>query len=122
MTTIEFILLVFVGLVIAFIILLIKLNPIKKKWEKHKKNKKLHSLELATIFHCDFERIHLFFDGNGRIGRLLLNFILLKNNFPIIIIQNKNKRRYYNSLRRADNGNYLYMVKYLFSELKVLDY
>jgi len=89
---------------------------------RYKKNKKLHPLELTTIFHCDFERIHPFFDGNGRVGRLLLNFILLKNKFPIIIIQNKNKRRYYNALRRADDGNYLYMIKYLFSELKWQDY
>ena len=85
---------------------------------RYKKNKKLHPLELAAVFHCDFERIHPFFDGNGRVGRLLLNFILLKNNYPVVIIQNKNKRRYYNALRRADDGNYLYMIKYLFSELK----
>ena len=84
----------------------------------YKKNKKLHPLELAIVFHCDFERIHPFFDGNGRVGRLLLNFILLKNDYPVVIIQNKNKRRYYNALRRADDGNYLYMVKYLFSELE----
>ena len=81
------------------------------------KNKNLHPLEKAAIFHSIFERIHPFFDGNGRVGRLLLNFIMLKNNFPIIIVQNKNKRRYYTALRRADQGNYLFMVKYLFSEL-----
>lgn len=83
----------------------------------YKKNKKLHPLELGAVFHSVFERIHPFFDGNGRIGRLLLNFILLKNRYPVIIVQNKNKRRYYNSLRRADDGNYLYMIKCLFSEL-----
>src|SRR3989338_10324935 len=55
----------------------------------YKKNKKLHPLELAAIFHCDFERIHPFFDGNGRVGRLLLNFILLKNNYPIAIIRSE---------------------------------
>ena len=88
----------------------------------YRKNKKLHPLELGSIFHCDFERIHPFFDGNGRVGRLLLNFILLKSHYPITIIQNKNKRRYYNALRRADDGNYLYMVKYLFSELEKQDY
>jgi Fic family protein len=83
----------------------------------YKKNKKIPPFELATIFHCVFERLHPFFDGNGRVGRLLLNFILLKNDYPVIIVQNKNKRRYYNALRRADNENYLYMIKYLFSEL-----
>lgn len=86
----------------------------------YKKNKKTYPLELASIFHCIFERIHPFFDGNGRVGRLLLNFILLKNNYPMIIIQNKNKRRYYTALKRADNGNYLYIIKYLFSELEKL--
>lgn len=88
----------------------------------YKKNKNLHPLEIGAIFHCNFERIHPFFDGNGRVGRLLLNFILLKNKYPVIIIQNKNKRRYYNALRRADDGNYLYMIKYLFSELIKQDY
>ncbi len=81
-------------------------------------NKHLYPLEFAAIFHCLFERLHSFFDGNGRIGRLLMNFILLNNNFPLVIIQNKNKRRYYTALQRADNGNYLYMVKYLVSELE----
>ena len=88
----------------------------------YKKNQRLHPLEQAAVFHCMFERIHPFFDGNGRVGRLLLNLIMLKNDFPIIIIQNKNKRRYYNALRRADNGNYLYMIKYLFSELEKESY
>ena len=88
----------------------------------YNENKKLHPLELSAVFHCIFERLHPFFDGNGRVGRLLLNFILLKNNYPVVIIQNKNKRRYYNALNRADGGNYLYMVKYLFSELEKQDY
>ena len=88
----------------------------------YRENKRLHPLELGVAFHCVFEKIHPFFDGNGRIGRLLLNFILLKNNYPVVIIQNKNKRRYYNALRRADDGNYLYMIKYLFSELEKQKY
>jgi Fic family protein len=88
----------------------------------YKKNKNMHPLEIASVFHCIFERLHPFFDGNGRVGRLLFNFILLKNKYPVIIVQNKNKRRYYNALNRADKGNYLYMIKYLFSELEKQDY
>lgn len=88
------------------------------KW--YNSNKRLHPLELAPVFHCNFERIHPFFDGNGRIGRLLLNFILMKKGFPMIIIQNKNKRRYYTALKRADDGNYLYMMRYLLSELEMM--
>lgn len=88
----------------------------------YKNNKDTHPLELAAAFHCIFERLHPFFDSNGRVGRLLLNFILLKNDYPIIIIQNKSRRRYYNALRRADSGNYLYIIKYLFSELNSQKY
>lgn len=84
----------------------------------YKKNNGMHALELGAVFHCIFERVHPFFDGNGRVGRLLLNFILSKNDYPIVIVQNKNKRRYYTALRRADNGDYLYMIKYLFSEME----
>ena len=85
----------------------------------HENKKDLEPLELATEFHCTFERLHPFFDGNGRVGRLLLNFILLKEKYPIIIIQNKNKRRYYTALKKADDGNIVPMLKYLFSELEV---
>ncbi|MBI3032358.1 Fic family protein [Candidatus Woesearchaeota archaeon] len=87
------------------------------EWYDENKDQ-LHPLELAGTFHCIFERIHPFFDGNGRVGRLLLNKILLQHNYPVIIIQNKNKRRYYTGLQRADDGNYLYMIKYVFSELE----
>lgn len=84
----------------------------------HEKQKKLHPLELAAEFHSRFERIHPFFDGNGRVGRLLLNFILLKNKFPLVIIRNKNKRRYYTALHHADDGNLYYLLKYLFATME----
>ncbi|MBU0756783.1 MAG: Fic family protein [Nanoarchaeota archaeon] len=87
--------------------------------EWYNKNKKIiHAFELASIFHCEFERIHPFFDGNGRVGRLLLNFILMKKGYPPIIVMNKNRRRYYNALEKADDANYTLMFKYLLSELK----
>jgi len=91
---------------------------IKNLFEWYMNNKHLHPIELAAVFHCIFERIHPFFDGNGRVGRLLLNHILMHSGFPLVIIQNKNRRRYYNALRRADDGNYLYMIKLIVAELE----
>jgi Fic family protein len=88
----------------------------------YQNNPGIHPLELTAIFHCDFERIHPFFDGNGRVGRLLLNYMLMKKGYPPLIIRNKDRRRYYNALRRADSGNYLYIIKLLFSEMRSMKY
>ena len=62
----------------------------------------LHPFILATIFHHKFEKIHPFMDGNGRTGRMLLNYILLKNNHPPIIIRKKNRLAYLEKLHKAD--------------------
>ena len=85
----------------------------------HSKNKdKLHPLILATYFHAEFERIHPFVDGNGRVGRLIMNFILHKNNLPMINIPKRTKFVYYESLRKAHKGDYRSFVNLLISLLK----
>jgi len=86
----------------------------------YSKNKKvLHPLILAAYFHSAFETIHPFVDGNGRVGRLLMNFILRKHKYPMINIQNKKKHIYYKSLEDAQlKGDLRNLVKFLFDLLK----
>ena len=61
-------------------------------------NTKLHPLILSALFHEKFERIHPFYDGNGRTGRMLSNLILIRNGFPPIVIKNKDRKQYYSAL------------------------
>lgn len=84
----------------------------------YNKNKiKLHPLVLASIFHHKFEKIHPFFDGNGRTGRMILNYILMKNNYPPLIIHNKTRPQYLSALKEADKSDLQEIKKEHYSEL-----
>ena len=63
---------------------------------------KLSALELASLFHYRYIRIHPFEDGNGRIARLLVNFILLRAGYPMIIVRSNDKDKYLSALNRCD--------------------
>ena len=53
-------------------------------------------------YHIDFEKIHPFEDGNGRTGRLLINYELLKNNLPPVVIAKENRVKYFEFLRNNE--------------------
>ncbi len=86
----------------------------------YSRNKKiLHPIILASYLHTEFEKIHPFVDGNGRVGRLLMNFILRKNKYPMINIPKKRKLKYYEVLQNAQyKENLGAFARYLISILK----
>ena len=59
-------------------------------------------LKTATYFHLCFENIHPFADGNGRVGRTLLNYYLITHNHPPLIVYDEDKADYYAALERFD--------------------
>lgn len=74
-------------------------------------------LEKISKFHLEFEHIHPFCDGNGRIGRVLINYLLLQIGFPPVIIRDKEKHLYYKTFQEykvnkktADMEKVLYLA------------
>ena len=62
------------------------------------------TLKAAAYFHARFEYIHPFADGNGRVGRALLNYFLMINEHPPLIIHDEDKSAYYDALAAYDNS------------------
>ena len=90
------------------------------KWYNKNKNK-LPPIVLAIVIHNQFEFIHPFEDGNGRVGRLLLNNILLKHRLPPVNISMKNRKRYYATLKEFDRtGNIKPSIELILKEYKSL--
>lgn len=73
-------------------------------WYNQNKNK-MHPVHLAALVHFRFVSIHPFGDGNGRITRLFMNYVLHKNGYPMLIIDYTNRRSYYNALETSNIKN-----------------
>lgn len=69
-------------------------------------------------YHIEFEKIHPFEDGNGRAGRLLLNYELLKNNIPPVVISKEERVKYFEFLRNNDSKGFSEWLKELSVEEK----
>lgn len=62
----------------------------------------LSPVELAALFHYRYIRIHPFEDGNGRVARLMVNYILSRHGWPMIVVRSRNKNEYIDALHQSD--------------------
>jgi Fic family protein len=86
-------------------------------WHGHNK-RRYHPVIVAAYFHAAFESIHPFRDGNGRMGRLILNLMLERSGFPMIDIRFRDRLKYYEALQAYDMGNLKPLVRLIKGCLK----
>lgn len=88
------------------------------EWYKFKRTEKdVNPIILAAEFHYKFIIIHPFDDGNGRLARILMNFILMSFNYPPVIIKTDDKQNYFFALRQSDNKDYEFFIDYIAKNL-----
>ncbi len=80
------------------------INLMDKLVEKIRRNES-HPVFMAAYIHHRFVEIHPFIDGNGRMARLLTNLYLIRHGYPPIILKKEDREKYYECLRKADEGN-----------------
>ena len=78
----------------------------------------LRPIELAAILHHRLVWIHPFHDGNGRVARLLMNLVLTRSGYPITVILNVDRNKYYDTLKKADKGNPASFVNFVASAVE----
>jgi Fic family protein len=84
------------------------------RWYDRNKSS-MHPVELAAGVHLRFVTVHPFADGNGRMSRLLMNFVLHRHGFPPLNIPYEGRRSYYNALERSQvKGNDSTFIQWFF--------
>ncbi|MBS3136706.1 Fic family protein [Candidatus Woesearchaeota archaeon] len=76
-----------------------------------KAREKINPVELSARVHYKFEKVHPFGDGNGRIGRLLMNYILWHSGYPMLIIEYKRRKSYYRALEKGEEAFVQYFLR-----------
>jgi len=91
---------------------------LKEFFDWYNQNKdKMNPVELAALVHLKFVTIHPFSDGNGRISRLMMNFVLNKNKMPMLDIAYTNRDSYYTALERTQvKKNELIFLQWFFKK------
>ena len=86
-------------------------------WYKENK-KKLYPPILALEFHSRFEAIHPFEDGNGRVGRIILNSMLIQQGYAPVIFFTQNHQAYCNAINKAIEGQKKQLAKHFTESIK----
>ena len=87
-------------------------------WLNQERKKKTYPPILALEFHWRFEAVHPFQDGNGRVGRILLNALLVENNFMPVIFFSKNHQSYCSAISKARTGYSKKLAQHFVEHLK----
>ncbi len=83
----------------------LKVISLMDKYIKKINEAQKNPLQKAAYIHHELVRIHPFFDGNGRVARLLTNFYLMTKGYPLIIVKKEDRQKYYQALHKADHGD-----------------
>lgn len=92
-----------------------KVRPLMQdliNWAKQNQ-KKLHTIELSALLHHKLAYIHPFFDGNGRTVRIVMNLLLMQKGYPMAVVLRNDRKKYYQLLAQADEGNYKPFVRFI---------
>ncbi len=95
-----------------------RMGDLMEWYQQVSQENEVNPLVIASLFHHEFVAIHPFDDGNGRVTRLLTNLILMRYQFPPVVVKQEDRGNYYQVLSQADAGEYEPLVTYFGNLLK----